>query len=667
MAQAVKANQNKKAEKLLLEAIKLTPHHAASHYNLACVRAREGNTGQALNDLERAIDLGLDRPELLRQDPDLEPLRGTERFRALLKRVERPAGKAPKSSEQEAKAEREPSEPGQPSKKVRVVPEVLDDTGKAMIGETNTVWDPRLGLFRSFFRLEDPEAIAGPVVGRAGPKEVAANLNLWYAKGQAIGLRHVLYDNRDRGHSTLRRAVAPQLAHLKYPDQATERDLDYGAQTAFLFNLPTLGNSSTALTGGWFWRSQARRALTKPNGGRLLYAQYRSNHLYVYPEHRDHDPKHGDVFVANTPYQLISQGSSGSDRPLMRAVAYILGAYKPKVAKALIRSGLLMPTTQMIFRWHYAEQPAGATYLNGVSHPTAFNGKGIDGDGLDYDGMVRMAQLMPLGHVPPLVQLQVLEESQPQPGVDYFAAPDRTQRFFDTPSAISRVFRSVRDQRMTLRVSAEQTADPNKRDLKFYWVVLRGPAEEVTIERVNDSGSVVDLSVPWIEPRPVRPGSDLTSPRVDVGVVAHNGAYFSAPAFVSVFCLDERRSYDEANRLTQVEYRGGNYIDPAISLRKDWRRDVYHYDESGQLLGWTRHRQDDQKQRFTADGAVVLKTDSSGRPLTARSVRYVAKSSGRGRRARLVQQPGAQVLHYAYAGPIDQRGRVRERRPVDRR
>ena len=54
------------------------------------------------------------------------------------------------------------------------------------------------------------------------------------------------------------------------------------------------------------WRSQARLALSKPRTAALLFLQYRGNHLYLYPEHRDHDPGHngsgngyGDVFAVN--------------------------------------------------------------------------------------------------------------------------------------------------------------------------------------------------------------------------------------------------------------------------------------------------------------------------------------------------------------------------------
>src|SRR5204863_8237323 len=51
----------------------------------------------------------------------------------------------------------------------------------------------------------------------------------------------------------------------------------------------TFGNSSTsapAHLGG----SNPRTAYTSARGLDMLYKQYRGNNLYIYPEHRDHDP-----------------------------------------------------------------------------------------------------------------------------------------------------------------------------------------------------------------------------------------------------------------------------------------------------------------------------------------------------------------------------------------
>ena len=58
-----------------------------------------------------------------------------------------------------------------------------------------------------------------------------------------------------------------------------------GSTTALLFDRPTFGNSSTAITGGALWRSLPRYAMTQPDGtGPLrLWQNAATNQLYVYP------------------------------------------------------------------------------------------------------------------------------------------------------------------------------------------------------------------------------------------------------------------------------------------------------------------------------------------------------------------------------------------------
>ena len=76
----------------------------------------------------------------------------------------------------------------------------------------------------------------------------------------------------------------------------------------------------------------------------LPLQQFDARRAYVYPEHRDHDADddreggHGDLFPANTPCVLISQGSSGSDQPFMRAVPWTLAALR--VERRAVQSGL---------------------------------------------------------------------------------------------------------------------------------------------------------------------------------------------------------------------------------------------------------------------------------------------------------------------------------------
>jgi len=97
-----------------------------------------------------------------------------------------------------------------------------------------------------------------------------------------------------------------------------------------------------------------------------------------------------------------------------------------------------------------------------------------------------------------------------------------------------------------------------------------------------------------------------------------------------------------------------NFVGLPIATPKSWR-DLYRYDDKGRLLGWTRYEGLEQKE-FTADGALVMKKDSLGRPLEARTVAYVAEGDRHART--LKQKPGDTIRHYTYENAQDRVGRV---------
>jgi len=57
---------------------------AVSTYNAACGYSLSGRSGEAMDALRKAIDLGLDDPELIAEDSDLDPLRASSSFQALV-------------------------------------------------------------------------------------------------------------------------------------------------------------------------------------------------------------------------------------------------------------------------------------------------------------------------------------------------------------------------------------------------------------------------------------------------------------------------------------------------------------------------------------------------------------------------------------------------------
>jgi len=393
-----------------------------------------------------------------------------------------------------------------------------------------------------------------PITADRGP--VGKLLEKWYAEGTAAGNIGDLYDNRDREHSELNRTPYPQLAKWQYTPVELQQRQDWalfgGLRPGIVF-----GNSSTS-AGAHQGGSNPRRAYTHARGLEVLYRQYRGNNLYMYPEHRDHDPGHngvndgyGDLYPTNTPFVIISQGSSGSDQPFMRAIPFTLAAFRPEVKKKLAETGLLMPTVQMILRMSGKQLTEPSQYLTGKAHPTVFEGSNVN----DLK-MVEMAHEITLEDLPPIALLKVQEEETPVDGRDFFE-PGATEKHVDTPVVVARIFRGKQQTRRML-VSAEESLDVNKRPLTWHWVVLRGDPRAVTITPKNEAGSVAEIKVGWHDRLPIAKDSPIESNRVDIGVFAHNGKYYSAPSFITWYFLDhEDRHYRGDGKIKEIGYKTG--------------------------------------------------------------------------------------------------------------
>ncbi|NRB36811.1 MAG: hypothetical protein HRU31_19250, partial [Rhodobacteraceae bacterium] len=415
-------------------------------------------------------------------------------------------------------------------------PTVQERFGAALLTPDNTIGldnTVRRGARIVFETREAP--VLGPDQNTPGHQL----LRQLVASGLAAGNRGDLYENRDRGHSRLPFGAHPQMTYVVYDGALEGQGVDYGLAQVMLFDAPLIGNSSTAVTGP-IWRSQPRLALTSPGGARTLYQNYVSGQIHVYPEHRDHDPERGDLLPANTPYVLISQGSSGSDQAHLEALVMIMAAFRPDTKARLLETGLIAPTVQMVYRRARNGIGTRDAYLSGAAHPSVFSA-----DGINLAAMVGLANAITPDAVPPLVRLEVLEETTPLPGVDYFG-DGLSEMLFDTPSAIARIWRSKEGTRRMV-VTAADTVDPNGRDLTFDWVLLRGDPEQVRITPLTADARYALIEIGWQDPRPAPGTPDILSARIDLGVFANNGAYDSAPGFISVLLpRHETRLYELA-------------------------------------------------------------------------------------------------------------------------
>ena len=409
--------------------------------------------------------------------------------------------------------------------------------------------------FLAFAAAPPPDDPSKKPVAVGGGK-VGDLLRKWYADGSAAGNVGDWYDNRDGEHSPLDLSPWPQLRKVAYSAADVKAMRHWALQPRVLPHV-VFGNSSTSappnLSG-----SNPRSYYCSPQGLGLLQAHYFKNNLYIYPEHRDHDPGHngvgdgyGDLYPTNTPFLLISQGSSGSDQPFMRAMPFVLAAFRPEVKKKLVETGLLMPTVQMIFRKTNNHLKKPDEYFTGKAHPTVFEGSWVD-----PLAMVQKAHAIRADSIPPVVRLAVVEEDSARNGKDYFEPAYLTEKLADTPTVIARIYRSRAGKRRIV-VKATDSFDVNKRPLTFRWVVLRGDPKHVAI-KPRMAGTEAEVVIDYHARAPIAAGSAMESNRVDVGVFANNGVHDSAPAFITSFSLDtEARTYDAKGRVSEIAHGAG--------------------------------------------------------------------------------------------------------------
>lgn len=610
--------------------LELTPNDPAACYNAACLYALDGKPRESLQNLEKAVEFGFRNPEQILKDRDLADLRDEPEFLRIVERS------------------RQPFELPADDPERTVKPGSIAD-GVAMVSPENTCWVRSRGVLVTYFEKAAADLKAEAVSGKTDAEKLVQQ---WYREGTAAGHAGDLYDNRDRGHSSLNLKKFPQLTAIKYGPEAREVRFDWGVQIHQLFDHPVLGNSSTAQVGTALWRSNPRLFLYSDAHTKRLYNQYVNNHLYVYPEHNDFDVTHGDVYPANMPFCVISQGSSGSDQPFLEALALTMAAFRPAVKQKLVEQGMLMPTLQAILRRSCRSVASDEDYLSGKAHPIVFQSSE-----LDPVRMVEMARGMETANYPPMIQLRVLEEDMGVPGRDYFY-PGPGERLFDTPAAIARLYRTVAAQRRMV-VDASASRDLSQQPLTFRWVLLQGDPSLVQIRPLDESASRAEIIIRWHPRVPSAGRPEILSSRVDIGVFARNERYYSAPGIVSSFTFNnEKREYDAQGRIQSVDYAdpeiGRNYVDPLLDLKKSWRDD-FRYSPDGQPVGWTRHMSDGKVREFNHDGTLVLERDALGRAVKSRVVRYQA--------ADRVHPPGRlefvetdQTVTYVYESDQDWRG-----------
>ncbi|GHB94973.1 hypothetical protein [Cerasicoccus arenae] len=484
---------------------------------------------------------------------------------------------------------------------------------------------PNRGEFLLFRPDVDYAGLRNAPVSKADDP-LSKKIQTWFDEGTAAGNVGDLYENRDGGHSRLNLKKFGQFAQLVYGEELKKLGADFGVKIKIVNERPTLVNASLAMLGKPFARSMARLIMHNPELSPELYSMYRIANICFYPEHADHDKRNGDLFAVNTPYLIISQGSSGSDIPFMEATAQTLASFQPSVKELLHQHGLLAPTVQMIMRWSNDGIGNADNYLTGKAHPTVF-----DATKLRPDAMAEMAHAMKPDHLPPLALIRMTQETQAVSGVDYFDS-DVGEILMETPCAIGRVARNLSHSR-TFRVSAADSFDVRHLPLNYHWKVLRGDESKINIHLLNGAGNEAEITVDY-QPETLSHGDpQLRSHRVDIGVFVDNGVYYSAPAFISIwYPPNEKREYDDDGHLEKVTYLSAKKVgvsaDVVLLFDKPWS-DIYSYDDD-KISGWVRQFDNGDTASFNAKGKQIETGWFSSDKPTA--VKYVITPTNEGYR-----------------------------------
>ncbi|HBO98453.1 MAG TPA: hypothetical protein DD637_01250 [Verrucomicrobia bacterium] len=380
--------------------VALLPDDPTWRYNLACSLAYAKDPEPALDELEKAIDLGFRDTGKIRQDADFRKIANLPRFKELLEYADsirdRPVFTGPLA--------------------------VACATGVAgkplVLCSRNLAWDFDRGCFDAQMELRDAPGL--PYSG-------------------------LLYVNRDGGHSTLAMTNWPGLTAVGFDLEGRKRgmDLDF-PNTAFPY--PAIGNASRAMTQGPLWRSLPRALMTSEvRRLGLMQAFYLSNQFWVFPAAFDFPPlgTNGNVFASTTPYWLVSQGRSWSDQYYLRAALAVWRALKPPVRAEIVRRGLWAPVLQMLMRGALKTAPRPEDYFTAKANPSAF-----PPDGLDTARLAASAASLAVADLPPVAIVAQVSGLEPG-GEDGW--PELT---YATPCAWAAVLRNASSRRTFLVTAA---------------------------------------------------------------------------------------------------------------------------------------------------------------------------------------------------------------------
>ena len=435
---AVRKGDAAEMEKACRRGVAILPDDPTWRYNLACSLAYFPKRRKtALDELEKAIDLGFRNADEIAKDGDLKQLAGERRFEELVEYAR-----------------------GMAQRPIMLGPlATVDATGvfgrSITLGEQNMDWDFDFGCFVAKLKL---------------------------AVSSAGGNTGDLYMNRDGGHSPIDPKSFPGLTVVGLDSVGRSRKMDLDSPN-ILFPYPVFGNASRAFLGGRAWRSIPRALMTGDAWRMGTMAKfYLSNQIWAFPAHEDIAPvgTNGDVFASISPYWLVTAGRSYSDRPYLRGALAASASFRTETKKALVSNGLLAPTIMTLIRKSLKGVADENAYLGPAAHPTA-----LPPNALDMARLAKAAAEMKPEDIPPLAPINVATERLDK-------MPAASELTYTTPFAVAIVLRAEENVR-SFMVAAGGSAE-------YAFVQTHGAGVDVNIERRGNSAAKITIDKRGLSP-----------------------------------------------------------------------------------------------------------------------------------------------------------------------
>jgi len=255
-------------------------------------------------------------------------------------------------------------------------------------------------------------------------------------------------------------------------------------------------------------------------GGQTLYHavrdSWRQGCLQFFPEHQDYDAI--DWYKVNQPYVFTSQGSSGSEGEEVQRCNEIVKALKPEVREWMIANQRVGDVVAYLMRSNMPNW-----YLDPKNHQPVLSMKWPSAEDL------ALAASLTIDTMPPKLSIKLISDTSKQSDLL------RT----DEVIGLKRV-----DLTQSRVLEVELVSD--KPNATFVWI--QGQGKSI----IASNGNRATITIPWQANLEVegQDGHKLTSNRMDVMAVAHDGTHFSCPVFISEYTTPEAREL--APRMNEI-------------------------------------------------------------------------------------------------------------------